>query len=87
MPSSKRNQPNPTTAGNILGAISGLIMMASAVPIVTWRNAAGEPLPKFVAIFAALMVGVAFFAVCAGILGLFGIRVTEPDADSNPKDQ
>ena len=85
MPSNERE---PTRAGHILGTISILVILASSVPIVTWRDAAGHALPTVAAIGTAMLVGVAFFVISAGILRLFGIRVSEPQTESTkPKDQ
>jgi hypothetical protein len=60
----------------------------SAVPIVTWRNSAGEPpLSQISTVGCVLLVALVVFGIGAGILWLCGIKVVEPPGGEKPKDQ
>jgi hypothetical protein len=63
-----------TSAGQILGAVSAVVMFLSAVPVVLWP--AGEHLgSRAVSFVIVFLIGPAFFVVGAGILRMFGVLV------------
>ncbi len=41
-----------TVDGCVLTALSLAVTFGSAVPIVMWRDSAGEPLPRIIALYA-----------------------------------
>src|SRR5438552_15601702 len=81
----------PTRAGCLLAAVSAALMLAAAVPIVSWRDAeTGRPLPRMIAIVAAACVGAICYGIGAAALRMFGLAVwTTPkhDGDETPDDE
>jgi hypothetical protein len=74
----------PTQAAYVLGAISALVSLISAAPIVMWWDSDGEGFSAKTAIYSVLMVAVAFFAIGAGILRLFGVRIYKDPENNSP---
>jgi hypothetical protein len=73
-----------TGVGCVLTALSTAVIFASAVPIVMWRDSAGQPLPRNVAIAAPFLVGAAFHGIGTAILWLLGLRVmSKPDKEKS----
>jgi hypothetical protein len=65
-----------TVAGCILTTLSFIVTIGSAMPVVFWRDSAGRPLPRAVAIATPFLIGATFNAIGLGILRVFGLRVT-----------
>jgi hypothetical protein len=79
-PMSKLNHGDPekeqlTLPGCVLTVLSTAVIFGTAIPIVLWRDSAGRPLPRFVALAAPLLIGGAFHGLGTVILWLFGLRV------------
>jgi hypothetical protein len=64
-----------TVAGCVLTTLSVIVIFGSAMPVVFWRDSAGQPLPRAVAIATPVLIGAAFNAIGIGILRVFGLRV------------
>jgi hypothetical protein len=64
-----------TVAGCVLTALSFVVVVGTAIPIVLWRDDAGRPLPRLVAIYLPLLIGAAFHGIGTAILWLVGLRV------------
>jgi hypothetical protein len=86
------SEPNPagankerlTAVGCVLTVLSLAVLFASAVPIVLWRDSAGRPLPRYVALASPLLIGAAFHGIGTAILWLFGLKVlTKPDTEKS----
>ena len=69
-----------TVAGCVLTTLSVIVIFGSAMPIVSWRDSAGRPLPRTVAIALPVLIGAAFNAIGIGILRVFGLRVMSRSA-------
>jgi drug/metabolite transporter (DMT)-like permease len=71
-----------TFVGCVLTVLSLAVILVSALPIVRWRDHAGRPLPRMVAVFAPVVLGATFHAVGTAILWLFGLKVLKkPEKD------
>jgi hypothetical protein len=71
-----------TVAGCVLTVFSLAVLFASAVPIVLWRDSAGRPLPRYVALVSPLLIGAAFHGIGTAILWLLGLKVlTKPGTE------
>jgi hypothetical protein len=70
-----------TSAGQILGAVSAVVMFLSAVPVVMWP--AGERLgSRAVSFVIVFLIGPAIFVVGAWVLRLFGVLVFKRHDDT-----
>jgi hypothetical protein len=64
-----------TGAGCVILLLSVILIFAVALPIVRWRDPdTGKPLPRFIAIFAPVLVGACFNAAAGFVLRLIGIE-------------
>jgi hypothetical protein len=78
------NKEHLTAVGCVLTVFSLVVLFASAVPIVLWRDSAGRPLPRYVALFSPLLIGAAFHGIGTAILWIFGLQVlTKPDSEKS----
>jgi hypothetical protein len=78
-----KNEERLTAAGCVLTTLSLALTIGVAIPIVMWRDPAGTPLPRLVAIYTPLLIGAAFQGIGTGILWLFGMKVlVKPDKDN-----
>ncbi len=74
-PEPKPGDEKITNAGCILTLLSLFVIFCSALPILRWRDPAGQHLPREVAIITPLLLGAGFQWIGSAILRLFGLRV------------
>ena len=65
----------PTPAGCLLTVLSLAVIFGLAVPLVTWRDPDGDPLPKGVAILLPILAGALCYGIGSAVLGFFGLPV------------
>ena len=64
-----------TAAGFVLTLLTTAVIVGVALPIVHWRHPeTGQPLPRMVAIFTPLLIGVVFHGIGTGFLRLLGLH-------------
>jgi hypothetical protein len=73
--SGRDDKENLTSAGCVLTTLSFAVMMGVAVQMVMWRDSAGRPLPRLVAIMSPLLIGALFHGIGSGMLWLAGLPV------------
>jgi hypothetical protein len=64
-----------TAVGCVLTTLSIAVIFIVALPVVRWRDQAGRPLPRMIAIVLPVLIGAIFHAIGTAILWLFGLRV------------
>jgi hypothetical protein len=76
-----------TVAGCVLTTLSVIVIFGSVMPVVSWRDSAGQPLPRVLAIAIPLLIGAAFNAIGIAILRVFGLRVlSKPRKKTSERD-
>jgi hypothetical protein len=74
-----------TGVGCVLTTLSFALIFGVAIPIITWRDSTGHPLPRTVAIACPVLIGAVFHGIGTVILRLFGLRVlSEPEKEEPP---
>jgi hypothetical protein len=75
-----------TGAGCILTLLSAAVIIGVAFPIMRWRHpATGQPLPRFVAVVAPVLIGAAVHGIGTLLLKLIGLRVWSKGDAGAPK--
>jgi hypothetical protein len=75
-----------TVVGCVLTLLSVAVMFGVALPIARWRDPAGQPLPRIVAILAPVVIGATFHGIWTVLLQLLGLRIwSKPDTDEEGK--
>jgi hypothetical protein len=71
-----------TGVGCVVTLLSVCVIVCVAIPIVRWRDPAGVPLPRTVAIVAPILIGAMFQGSVAVILKFVGISLwSDPESD------
>jgi hypothetical protein len=82
-PTGEDDRNRPTVAGCLLMLVSLAVIVAVAIPVVTWRDPEdGRPLPRTVAILTPILAGAFCYGIGTAILKLLGlpalVRSKEP---------